>query len=140
MKIMMIEQNSKYKNHHIPIGSILLRTENGIVYVCENFHEQKDSLFRVWIWNKEQWCHVLANNDYTYYMYKFYLSELQKRKRETKKSKSSSYYANLMKHDDRKHKKGGGGQRLGFAGTVTEYECTKNPFHDFRRSMYVQWR
>ena len=78
-----------------------------------------------------------ANNDYTYYMYKFYLSELQKRKRKTK-AKSSSYYANLMKHD-RRHKGSGSGQRLGFTGTVTEYECTKNPFHDFRKSMYVQW-
>lgn len=138
MKIMTIKQNSKYKNHSIPIGSVLLQTENGIVYVCENFHEQKDNLFRVWIWNREKWCHVWANNDYTYNMYKFYLSELQKRKREIKKQKSSSYYANLMKHD-RRHKGSGSGQRLGFTGTVTEYECTKNPLHDFRRSMYVQW-
>lgn len=134
MKIMVIEQNSNYKNHRIPIGSILLQTENGIVYVCENFRIQEDNLFRVWIWNRKQWCNVWANNDYTYYMYKFYLSELQKRKQKSK----DSYYANLMRHD-RKHKSGGGGQRLGFNGVVTEYECSKNPFHDFRRSMYIQW-
>lgn len=138
MKIVVVEQNSKYKNHHIPVGSILLRTENGIVYVCENFHNEKDDFVHVWIWNRKQWCYVLANNNYTDSMRKFYLSELQKRKRETKKSKSSSYYANLMKHD-RRHKGSGSGQRLGFTGTVTEYECTKNPLHDFRRSMYVQW-
>ena len=99
MKIMVVEKNSKYKNHSIPIGSILLQTENGIVYVCENFHEQKDNLFRVWIWNKKQWCYVLANNNYTDSMRKFYYEELRKRKREAKKSKSSSYYANLMNAD-----------------------------------------
>lgn len=135
MKIMVVKKNSKYKNHSIPVGSVLLQTENGIVYVCENFHEQKDNFFRVWIWNKKQWCYVLANNNYTDSMRKFYYEELRKRKRKTK-TKSSSYYANLMKHD-RRHKGSGSGQRLGFTGTVTDYECTKNPLHDFRRSMYV---
>ena len=134
MKIMVIEQNSKYKNHSIPVGSILLQTENGIVYVCENFHNEKEDLVHVWIWNKEQWCYVLANNNYTDSMRKFYYEELRKRKRKSKYVD----YIKMMKHD-RRHKGGGSGQRLGLTGTVTEYECTKNPFHDFRRSMYVQW-
>jgi hypothetical protein len=123
MKIMIIEKNGKYKNHHIPVGSILLQTENGIVYVCENFHNEKDDFVHVWIWNKKQWCYVLANNNYTDSMRKFYYEELRKRKRKSK--------------HDRRHKGSGSGQRLGFTGTVTDYECTKNPLHDFRRSMYV---
>ena len=132
MKIMTIKQNSKYKNHHIPVGSTLLQTETGIVYVCENFHEKSSGLIRVWIWNRQQWCHVFANNNYTELMYKYYVNESTKRKRK------SINYAKMMNHD-RKHKSGGGGQRIGFNGTVTEYECSKNPYHDFRRSMYVQW-
>lgn len=41
----------------------------------------------------------------------------------------------MMKHE-RKHKRGSGGQRLGFSETVTDYECTNNPMHDFRRTFY----
>lgn len=135
MKIMLIEQNAKYKNHRIPVGSVLLQTENGIVYVCENFTMQNDFV-HVWIWNKAQWCNVIAKNDYTKIMIEFYQSELHKRKEKLRKDNKK--YANMMKHD-RKRKSGGNGQRLGFSGTVTEYECSKNPLHDFRRSMYVQW-
>ena len=42
----------------------------------------------------------------------------------------------LMKHD-RMKKKGSGGTRLSkWNGIVTDYECTKNPLHDFRRVFY----
>lgn len=36
-----------------------------------------------------------------------------------------------IKHD-RRHKGGGGGTRI-FNGSITDYECRKDPFHDFRR-------
>ena len=31
-----------------------------------------------------------------------------------------------------KHKGGGGGSRI-YNGSITDYECSKNPMHDFRR-------
>ena len=37
-------------------------------------------------------------------------------------------------HHDRKRKSGSGGIRLKkWCGEITDYECSKNPFHDFRR-------
>lgn len=53
-----------------------------------------------------------------------------------RKSNVSCYkgnYENMMKHD-RKKKCGSGGVRLvKFCGQVTDYECRKDPLHDFPR-------
>ena len=43
-------------------------------------------------------------------------------------------YNNLMKHP-RKHKRSSGGQ-IEHKHSITDYECTKNPLHDFRRTFY----
>ena len=52
------------------------------------------------------------------------------RKHQKKRKKKHINYEEMMKHD-RKHKSGGGGSRI-YNGSITDYECTKNPMHDFR--------
>ena len=52
-------------------------------------------------------------------------------KQKQHKANNKINYAKLMRHD-RKHKSGGGGSRI-YNGSITDYECTKNPLHDFRR-------
>lgn len=37
----------------------------------------------------------------------------------------------MMRHD-RHHKGGGGGSRI-FDSSITDYECAKEPLHDFHR-------
>lgn len=34
--------------------------------------------------------------------------------------------------NERQHKAGSGGSRI-YDGSITDYECSKNPLHDFRR-------
>ena len=48
-----------------------------------------------------------------------------------RKNKSKVNYTQIMEHE-RYHKSGGGGSRI-YNGSITDYECTKNPLHDFRR-------
>lgn len=63
-------------------------------------------------------------NEYTKAMYYYYLS--------LQKPYQKLNYKQMMTHD-RKRKTGSGGVRLGkFCGQITDYECTKNPLHDFR--------
>lgn len=46
----------------------------------------------------------------------------------------SLHTSNLMKHP-RKHKHSSGGQ-IEHKHSITDYECTNNPLHDFRRTFY----
>lgn len=59
---------------------------------------------------------------------------LLRKKSEEGKQKYSFKYANYMKHS-RKKKRATGGTYSRFSGTLTDYECAKEPLHDFRRAI-----
>ena len=64
-------------------------------------------------------------NDATEAMWNFYRGTAKKAKRD------NNNYAAMMRHD-RHHKGGGGGSRI-FDSSITDYECAKEPLHDFHR-------
>ena len=72
-----------------------------------------------------KWVRTYAKNEYTEMMWDYY------RKHQQKRRKKHINYEEMMEHD-RKHKSGGGGSRI-YNGSITDYECSKNPLHDFRR-------
>lgn len=113
--------------------SIILYFDNGNIIVSWDFNHRRTQPLEclVYISAHKKWIKTKLLNDYTEIMWNHH-------RKIQRKSRSKCNCTNLMKHD-RKHKKGGGGGRIGYAGTVTDYECRKEPFHDFRRSMYVQW-
>ena len=96
----------------VPADSVIMRLETGAKIICSNFHANKQGKYTVF--------------NFTAVMYKCYASHQQKIK-----SKVSTQ--SMMAHEQ-KHKSGSGGVRLSkWNGQVTDYECTKNPYHDFRR-------
>lgn len=111
-----------------PVGAIILTLDNKIELVCTKFnHSRKEKLeLFVWLPSEKKWVKTYAKNEYTEMMWDYY------RKNQKKKSKKCVNYAGMMKHD-RKHKSGGGGGSRIYNGSITDYECAKNPLHDFRR-------
>lgn len=117
------------------INTIICVLDNGCILTC-NYNDfaspkKKLELF-CYIKKDDKWKKIFADDIYTHEMWKYY-RKLHKKF----KSKGNIDYAQMMKHD-RKQKHGSGGSRI-FNGSVTDYECTKYPMHDFPRSRYVQW-
>lgn len=110
-----------------PMHSIVMQLNNGTELVCTNFrHSRKLPLeLFCYIPTEKKWVRTYAKNEYTEMMWDYY------RKCERKNRMRKGNYANLMRHD-RKRKKSGGGSRI-YNGSITDYECAKNPMHDFRR-------
>lgn len=115
--------NDKY----FPTNAIVLTLDNGMQLVCHKFnHSHKYKLeLMVWMPLEKKWVKTYDRNKYTKMMWDYY------KKIKPKKKYAHINYASLMKHD-RVHKSGGGGSRI-HNGSITDYECTKNPLHDFRR-------
>ena len=124
-KILMPHETIKGKE--MPMSSIVLRLDNKIILVCSKFnHSRKQNLeLLVWLPAQNKWVRTYAKNEYTEMMWDYYRKHQQKRNHDFRK------YENMMKHD-RRHKSGGGGSRI-YNGSITDYECSKNPMHDFRR-------
>lgn len=114
------------KGKEIPMNSIVLRLDNKMILVCSKFnHSRKQNLeLLIWLPTENKWMRAYAKNEYTEMMWDYYRKHQQKRKNK------HINYEEMMKHD-RKHKSGGGGSRI-YNGSITDYECTKNPLHDFR--------
>lgn len=110
-----------------PANTIVLTLDNKTKLLCWKFnHSRKQKLeLYVWLPIEKKWVITYARNRYTEIIWDYY--------REHQKKKDSKHinYANMMKHD-RKHKSGGGGSRI-CNNSITDYECTKNPLHDFER-------
>lgn len=111
-----------------PMNSIILTVDNGTQLVCTNFHQSRKQKLKLYVWLpvEKKWVVTYAKNEYTEMMWTYH------RKCEHKNRIRKGNYNNLMRHD-RKHKSGGGGGTRIFNGSITDYECTKNPLHDFRR-------
>ena len=115
------------KGKEIPMNSIVLRFDNKAILVCSKFnHSRKQNLeLLVWLPTQKKWVRTYVKNEYTEMMWDYY------RKHQKKHKKKHINYEKMMKHD-RTHKSGGGGSRI-YNGSITDYECSKNPLHDFRR-------
>ena len=124
-KILMSHEVIKGKE--MPMNSIVLHLNNKAILVCSKFnHSRKQNLeLLVWLPAQNKWVRTYAKNEYTEMMWDYYRKHQQKRNHDFRK------YENMMRHDH-KHKGGGGGSRI-YNGSITDYECTNNPLHDFRR-------
>ena len=123
-KILMPHETIKGKE--MPMSSIVLRLDNKAILVCSKFnHSRKQNLeLLVWLPTQNKWVRTYVKNEYTEMMWDYH-RKLQR------KSKCKVNCAPLMKHE-RVHKHGSGGSRI-YNGSITDYECSKNPMHDFRR-------
>ena len=115
------------KGKEMPMNSIVLRLDNKAILVCSKFnHSRKQNLeLLVWLPAQNKWVRTYVKNEYTEMIWNYYRKHQQKRK------KKHINYEKMMEHD-RHHKSGGGGSRI-YNGSITDYECSKNPLHDFRR-------
>nr|DAG52804.1 MAG TPA: hypothetical protein [Caudoviricetes sp.] len=114
-------------NKEFAMGSIILELNNKCMLVSTDFHHKRKYALKVYVWlpNEEKWVRTYTKNKYTEKMWDYY------RKHQQKKSHDFRKYENMMRHDH-KHKGGGGGSRI-YNASITDYECTNNPLHDFRR-------
>ena len=110
-----------------PANSVIMRFNFGTVLVATNLkrNDQGKILLHVYSVKGRKWTTCSVENEYTKIMYSFY-------KKETRNN-SHTDFASLMKHERKKKKSGSGSRLKPFCGHVTDYECTKNPLHDFRR-------
>jgi hypothetical protein len=117
-----------------PMNSVILQIDNGIEFICTNFKQSRKLPLEVYCYNpaEKKWTTSILKGNYKEIMWDYY------RKCERKRKKCKGNYEQMMRHD-RVHKAGGGGSSIGKSTMVTDYECTKNPLHDFRRNMYIQW-
>lgn len=121
----------QYPVHDVvfPMYTIVLKLDdNKTEIACMNFRTPRKQKLNVIVYNsvEKTWTKCKMHNKYTEIMWNYY-------RKTQRRSHNKVNYAQMMKHD-RKHKTGSGGMRLSkFNGTVTDYECTKNPMHDFRR-------
>lgn len=128
MKIYSLLSTSYIHNKEFIMDSVVLCLENGVKIVCSDFQKSSKAKLFVTVWNPQtkKWGTALMRNKYSQIMCDFYRSKHKRRK-------ASPNWAKMMEHD-RKRKSGTGGVRLGkWCGQITDYECTKNPLHDFRR-------
>lgn len=128
MKIFQAQRNTFIHNREILPGSIVCALPNGTVLSCYDFRK-RDGKILVYFYmpSKNKWAKAYQNDKITDAMIAYHNGIIKKEKHR------KTNFSALMTHD-RVHKHGTGGVRLEkFCGQVTDYECTKNPMHDFRR-------
>ena len=108
-----------------PMNSIILHLDNGVDFVCTDFRQSRKTPLQVYCYTENKWVIKYLKGNYKEIMWDYH------RKCEHKSKAYKGNYASMMKHD-RRHKSGGGGSRI-HNGSITDYECAKNPLHDFRR-------
>lgn len=129
MKLEKLVYSEYLHGKQFPVNTIILRLDNKTEMAISDFHFHNGKLEVFCYEPFKKWKRVFLRNKYTKIMYDYYCKGKQK--------KSHINCIQLMKHD-RVHKKGGGG-KISPTQIVTDYECRKEPLHDFRRSMYVQY-
>lgn len=116
-------------NEEFPMGSIVLELNNNTVLICHDFnHSRKQKVkISVWLPVEKKWVCTYLKNKYTEIMWDYFHAHTNNRTRKVYKAN----YESMMSHDHR-HKGGGGGSLI-YNGSITDYECSNNPLHDFRR-------
>lgn len=129
MKCNIVNEETIIHGLRIPKHAILLIPDTGTIIVSWKFHQKRENKLEVLCYSKKEnkWYRFHEKNEYTEIMWN------ERRKHRKDLQEEYINYAYIMKHD-RKHKKGGGGTRLTRSNTVTDYECTSRPLHDFRRT------
>ena len=124
--------NGKY----FPTNSVILRIDNGIILVCQDFRKTRNGSTQLFCYlpKEKKWVITYAKNEYTEIMLQYYRDTIRKANRK-KQRRSKTNYSQMMRHD-RKKKSGGGGCRISHTETVTDYECSSHPLHDFQRTFY----
>lgn len=112
-----------------PMGSIILRLNNGTELVCSEFDLTRNKKVKLYCYipTEKKWVITYVKNEYTESMWCYF--------RKINRKRNKTNYSELMNHT-RKHKKAGGG-KISHTQTVTDYECTKEPLHDFRRVKFL---
>lgn len=125
-------------NRSFPVGSIVATSENNDRLVCSNFKTPRCNKLELYLYlsKDKKWYKVRLKNNVTEAMWNYYR---QNNKKQLKKRFDGNY--NQMMQHDRKHKHSSGGIRLTpyTDNSITDYECSKTPMHDFPRSRYVAW-
>lgn len=113
-------------------GSVVLYLNNGLILVSKDFSHKRTQKLEMFCYLPKQgkWVITHDNNEYTELIWTCYRNNKVKHKRK----ESMNTYKHMMKHD-RKHKRSSGGQ-IEHKHSITDYECTKNPLHDFHRTFY----
>lgn len=111
------------------MGSIVLELDNKIILVCNDFHHSRKQKVKliVWLPSERKWVKAYEKNSLTEIMWDYYHAHTNNRTRKAYKAN----YEDMMRYD-RKKKCGSGGSRI-YDNSITDYECAKNPLHDFRR-------
>lgn len=129
MKMFQTQRNTFIHNREILPESIVCELSNGTILVGSDFKNKKGKKLPIlfYVPKTHKWYLAYQSDEFTDAMYNFY------RKINKKKARRKTNFSALMTHD-RVHKHGSGGSRIRkFCGQVTDYECTKNPLHDFKR-------
>lgn len=118
--------------------TIIITLETGTMIACQSPEKIKRKL-PVWVYSVKdrKWYRSLAEGEISDILIKYHYRYFPKKK----KCRNASDPEMLMRHERKKKKGGGSGVRLDKenfrAGkTITDYECSGNPMHDFRR-VYV---
>lgn len=119
-------------NKLFQMGTVVLCLDNGNLVACVKFNSPRKNPIRtsVFFADKNQWVKCVMKNALTEEIWHYHFEMQRKLNAPCYKGN----YEHMMKHD-RKKKCGSGGVRLGkFCGQVTDYECRKDPLHDFPRA------
>ena len=121
---------------YFPTNSVILRMDNGTILVCHDFRKTRNGSTQLFCYlpKEKKWVITYAKNKYTEMMLQYYKDTIRKSNRKKQRCTKTNY-SQMMCHE-RKKKSGGGGGKISHTQTVTDYECTKNPLHDFQRTFY----
>lgn len=111
-----------------PMNSVILRLENGTEFVCTNFRQSRKNPLQVYCYASGNWTMTLLNGKLKNIMWSYYRERMKIYRRR------KANYKQIMRHE-RKKKKGSGSRIV--TNSITDYECAKNPLHDFRRTYYI---
>lgn len=128
MKLFIADRNTFIHNREISPESVVCILSNGTILVCFDFRSRNKKLPILYYAPKQKkWFLTYQWDQFTKAMYDLYKRNIRK------KMRHKINYNALMAHE-RVHKHSSGGTRIGkFCGQITDYECTKNPMHDFRK-------
>ena len=137
MKIEHTTQPCKFHEIHLPKYAIIMDTDSNKIFVCtsmpKNFNGKSPRInLHVYHKNTHKWTtwNNVFNHD-TKKMWKYFTQNVIKL---CSFHYKPSYKHLMMKHD-KMHKQGGGGSIIRDY-TVTDYECSSHPLHDFQRTFY----
>lgn len=118
------QNNTFFHGNEIPENAVIY-ANNGTILYCNDFMHKRTQPLRIMVYDKSAQkftCKISRDKQFNDILW----TEHRKFTHSHKHTVNSSY----MKHS-RGHKKSSGGQR-DYVRSITDYECTKNPLHDFR--------